>query len=194
VARPPPGPDHAPRRTSLEAGVCRRVLALEEDRVEGLRVEVRVERLAIGAAPAVHRPGVGEVGQVGPVPAGVDVVVLGRHHDVIRRGLVVAPGPVVQQLPDVTCHAGAAGDGERPTFTEVVLDVDDDQCTRHAPQASAVPAHGRLGACRAGSRSPTSSSATSPRWTRRTSTVAWVPSPTTPPRTTPWARAPTWDT
>ena len=38
------------------------MLALEEDRVEGLRVEVGVERLAVGADPAVHRPGVDEVG------------------------------------------------------------------------------------------------------------------------------------
>ena len=37
--------------TTLEAGVRRLVVALEEDRVEGLGVEVRVERLAVGARP-----------------------------------------------------------------------------------------------------------------------------------------------
>ena len=43
------------------------MLALEEDRVERLRVEVRVERLAVGADLAVHRPGVDEVRLLRPV-------------------------------------------------------------------------------------------------------------------------------
>src|SRR4051794_26974576 len=55
---------------ALEAGVRRLVLALEEDRVEGLRVEVGVERLALGADPAVHRPRLDEVGFAGSVIAG----------------------------------------------------------------------------------------------------------------------------
>ena len=89
-------------------------LALEEDRVERLRVEVGVERLAVGADPAVHRPGVDEVGLTGPVVAGVDVVVLARHHDVVRRRPVVAAGPVVEELADVAGHPRPAATGSDP--------------------------------------------------------------------------------
>ena len=84
----PVGQAAAGRRTTLEAGVRRLVLALEEDRVEGLWVQVGVERLAVGADPAVHRPGVDEVRLAGPVVARVDVVVLGAP----RRGRSRAPG------------------------------------------------------------------------------------------------------
>ena len=86
---------------ALEAGVRRRVLALEEDRVERLRVEVGVERLAVGADPAVHRPRVGEVGLPRPVRARVDVVVLGRHDVVVRRRLGSRRRPGPEQRPDV---------------------------------------------------------------------------------------------
>src|SRR3546814_5308976 len=68
---------------ALEAGVGRFVFALEEDRVEGLRVEVGVEGLTIGAHLAVHWPGllVVRLGAAGcPVRTRVDVVVLGGHH------------------------------------------------------------------------------------------------------------------
>ena len=112
---------------ALEAGVRRLVLALEEDRVEGLRVEVGVERLAVGPDPAVHRPGVDEVRLPRPVVAGVDVVVLGGDDVVVRRRVGVRARPVVQQPADVRGDLGTAGDGQRPALAEVVLDVDDDQ-------------------------------------------------------------------
>ena len=116
---------------ALEAGVRRLVLALEEDRVERLRVEVWVERLAVGADLAVHRPRVDVVRFLGPVRAGVDVVVPGRHHQVVRRGLGILPGPVVQQHRDVAGHSGATVDGQRAALTEVVLHVHHDQCLLH---------------------------------------------------------------
>ena len=65
------------RPSALEAGVRRRVLALEEDGVDALRVEVAGARRAVGADHAVRRPGVDEVRVVGEVGAGVDVVVVG---------------------------------------------------------------------------------------------------------------------
>ena len=108
------------------------MLALEEDRVERLRVEVGVERLAVGADLAVHRPGVDEVGVLDQCVARVDVVVLGRHHHVVRRRLRVLPGPVVQQLGDVARDVRASGDGQRAAFAEVVLHVDHDQRLLHA--------------------------------------------------------------
>ncbi len=37
---------------------------------------------------------------------------------------------------DAARHAGAAGDGERPALAEVVLHVDDDQCTAHGRETS----------------------------------------------------------
>ena len=93
------------------------MLALEEDRVEGLRVEVGVERLAVGADLAVHRPGVDEVGLLRPVVARVDVVVLGGHHDVVRRGLRVLARQWCSSADDLAGHPGAAGrrPGEPPS-------------------------------------------------------------------------------
>ena len=82
----PVGQRRAVGGAALEAGVGRRVLALEEHRVERLRVEVGVERLAVGADHAVRRPGVVEVGGVAEVVAGVDVVVAGGDGGgVVRR-------------------------------------------------------------------------------------------------------------
>ena len=68
---------------ALEAAVGGGVLALAEDRVERLRVEVGVERCAVAADDAVRRPRVDEVGIGGEVAAGIDVVVLGRDDDVV---------------------------------------------------------------------------------------------------------------
>ncbi len=120
-----------PSCAALEAGVRRLVLALEEDRVEGLRVEVGVEGLALGPDPAVHRPGVHEVRLPGPVVAGVDVVVLGGDDVVVRRRVGPARASLVQQPADVRGYLGAAGDGQGPALAEVVLDVDDDQRGLH---------------------------------------------------------------
>ena len=107
------------------------MLALEEDRVERLRVEVRVERLAVGADLAVDRPGVLEVGVVRPVRAGVDVVVLGGHDVGVVGRLRVLDHPVVQHLGDVGRDPGAAGDRQRAALAEVVLHVDHDQRPLH---------------------------------------------------------------
>ena len=65
--------------------------------------------------------------------AGVDVVVLGGHH-VVVDGCVRAPGgPLVEQPADVRGDLGAALDRERASLAEVVLHVDDDQRSLHAP-------------------------------------------------------------
>ncbi len=126
----------AVHRPPLEAGVGRCVLALEEDRVERLRVQVGMERLAVGADHTVRRPAVDEIGVVGEMVARVDVVVPGGDHDVVRRGLGVLPRPVVQQLADPVRHCCATRDGEASPFAEVVLHVDDDQRTLHPTHAS----------------------------------------------------------
>ena len=94
---PQPVGQRMPVVGALEAGVRRLVLALEEDRVEGLRVEVGVEGLALGPDPAVHRPGVDEVRLRGPVVTGVDVVVLGGDDVVVRRRVRPARAPLVEQ-------------------------------------------------------------------------------------------------
>ena len=84
-------------------------------------------------------------GSLGPVVTGVDVVVLARHHDVVRRSLVVAARPVVQQLPDVAGHPGPALDRQRAALAEVVLDVHDDQRAGHVPRLSTARARSVTG-------------------------------------------------
>ena len=148
VPAQPVGQADVARGRALEAGVRRGVLALEEDRVERLRVEVRVERLAVGADLAVHRPGVLEVGVVRPVRAGVDVVVLGGDDVRVVGRLRVLDHPVVQHLGDVGGDPGAAGDRQRAALAEVVLHVDHDQRPLHVGE--------RIDCQRAGSQSMTS--------------------------------------
>ena len=113
------------------------MLALEEDRVERLRVEVGVERLAVGADLAVHRPGVDEVG-------------LARTS--------ASPGSMWWSLvATTTSYAGALGScrvqwcsssamslatrappvtAQRAALAEVVLHVDDDQRLLHGREAT----------------------------------------------------------
>ena len=86
---------------ALEAGVRRLVLALEEDRVERPRLEVRVPLLAGGADLAVDRPRVDVVGLGRPVPAGVDVVIPGGHDVGVAGGAVGAVDPGPQQTADL---------------------------------------------------------------------------------------------
>jgi hypothetical protein len=95
---------------SLEARVCGLVGALVEDRVERLRVEVRVERRPVGTGDAVRRPGVDEVGALSEMAARVDMSVPRRDDVAVgalrRLGLV----PASQLLADLERDLGATGD------------------------------------------------------------------------------------
>ena len=110
-----------------------------------------------GPDHAMRRPAVDEVGMRGEVPVRVDVVIA-------RRDDVAEDRDASQRLIEFG-HLGAAGDGERSAFAEVVLHVHDDgRCLfDHAvtlarfqaggtsrvgiagsPRESLSPSHGRL--------------------------------------------------
>ena len=142
VGAQPVGQRGAVRRTPLEAGVRRRVLALEEDRVEGLRVEVGVERLPVGADLAVHRPRVDEVGLADQCAPGSMWWSLVATTSVVRPARraswrVQWCSSSAMSLRDLR----AAGHRQRAALAEVVLDVDDDQCALHAREPSGERPH-----------------------------------------------------
>src|SRR5689334_578788 len=110
---------------TLEAAVRGRVRAFQEHRLHRRSIQGRVKIRARGPGHAVRRPGRGVVRVIGEVGARVDVEVLGRHH-------VPVTGAARHVRADRAGHRGAAGYGERPALAEVVLDVDDDQCTHGA--------------------------------------------------------------
>jgi hypothetical protein len=74
---------------------------------------------------AVRRPAVLEVRGFREVDAGIDMPVL-RCHDVVELPVVV-----LYVLTDGPGHGGSALHRKRAAFAEVVLDVDDDECTCH---------------------------------------------------------------
>jgi hypothetical protein len=78
--RDPAGP------ASLEARVRRRELALVEDHLQQRPIQVGVQLDPAGADDAVRGPGLHVVRPGGEVRAGVDVVVPGRDHAVVRAG------------------------------------------------------------------------------------------------------------
>src|SRR5699024_10937599 len=85
-----------------------------------------------GAGPAVHRPGLHKVRTLGEVCARVDVPVLGGDD-----GGVLAV-TLLQELGEIRSRLGAAGHRQRPTFAEVVLNIDDDQFLSHVSLLGAV--------------------------------------------------------
>ena len=99
--------------------------ALQEHRLHGPGVQVRVEVRTSRPGHAVRRPGRRVVRMVGEMGARVDVEVLGRHH-------VPVAGPARHVLADRARYRGTAGHGERAALTEVVLDIDDDECAHEA--------------------------------------------------------------
>ena len=139
----PVGERCAGRRRALEARVRRGVLALEEDRVEGLRVEVGVEaprrRCRPCSAPATSRR------SRAPATSGRP----GRRGGPWwrPRGRSRAPRARGRQRwsssRDVVGHLGAPGHRQRPALAEVVLHVDDDQRALHAPRLVAAPVGAR---------------------------------------------------
>src|SRR5207245_2102003 len=108
---------------TLEAAVRGGVRPLVEDGVNRAggdrRDEVGVETDALGAGDAVGGPGVPEVGAVGEVVTGGDVVVTGGHD------MAVAGRCLPDQLGDRGRHIGTPGDREAATLTEVVLHIYD---------------------------------------------------------------------
>src|SRR5680860_172331 len=137
----PVGESGAVRRTPFEPGERRGVLALEKDRVEGLGVEVGMERRAVGVDHAVDRPTVHEVG-VGSrrreMVSRINVVVPRGHRDCVVRGLRILSRPVMEQFGDLVRRPRPSGHRQAAAFAEVVLYVDNDQRTFHASEASAV--------------------------------------------------------
>src|SRR6185312_10787360 len=116
---------------ALEPAVGGRMLALQEHRLHGPGVQVRVEVRAGRPGYAVRRPGGRVVRMVREVRARVDVEVLGRHH-------VPVAGFARHVLADRARHRGAAGHGELAALAEVVLDINDDECA-HEPTVSSGP-------------------------------------------------------
>ena len=141
-----------------------------------------MEAGALGADLAVHRPRLREVGLERPVVARVDVVVLGRDHDVVRRPVLVARVPAVQQLADVGGHARTPDDRERPALAEVVLDVDHDQRACHLPRLAPSKTVGITGSPADIIVTARGSSASEARWRARASSS--VARPTTSPART----------
>jgi hypothetical protein len=98
---------------AFETAVGSLVGALVEDGIDGSGVyggeEVRVEVGALGAGHAVHGPGGLEVGGVGEMVPGVDVVVAGCH-DVLVPGLRRALDQVTHLHGDLgaTCHGDSS--------------------------------------------------------------------------------------
>ena len=105
---------------TLESAVGRGELPFVKDRFHCAGVQFGVELRARSSGHTVPRPGVDEVRFIGEMDARVDVVVGGRHHVVIA----VRAG---QQPGNGMGHGGSAGDRQRAAFTEIVLDIDDDQ-------------------------------------------------------------------
>ena len=110
---------------ALEPAVGGRVRALQEHRLHGPGVQVRVEVRAGRPGHAVRRPGRRVVRMVGEVGARVDVEILGRHH-------VPVAGSARHVLADRARHRGAAGHGERAALAEIILYIDDDECAHGA--------------------------------------------------------------
>ena len=96
---------------------------------------------------AVHRPGVDEVG--GGIGREVTAVV-GVAFMPVTRGddEVIVAGVGGQVCRQAARNRVATGDGERSALREVVLDIDDEQCSGHTTEAnpsiplrSALPVH-----------------------------------------------------
>src|SRR5690606_33746000 len=83
---------------------------------------------------AVRRPGVDEVRLLGEVVTRLDVVVL-RGDDVVPPlalgGALAAAVRGGEQGRDLLGDRGSAGDGKRAALAEVVLHVNDQQCSCH---------------------------------------------------------------
>lgn len=136
-----------PRRGgALERRIGRRILALAHrlhghaHLAQGGR-EAGVHLRACGLGHAMLRPGALEVrlgGEVAAVVAAGGVPVLAGHD----HG--VAVGILRQHFPDPGSDRITTGDGEGSPLTEVGLDIDDQQRTRHdgSPSSSAIMAGG----------------------------------------------------
>src|SRR5690606_27438769 len=108
---------YALMRSPLESRVGGGVLTLVEDGVEWLRIKVRVEGGTVGASDAMRWPAMDEVGGVGEVIAGVDVVVAGRHDVFVSRALArVERGvlPLAEDLRDPECDVGTTAHRKAP--------------------------------------------------------------------------------
>src|SRR5262245_60147191 len=121
----PVGEPDAVLRLALESGVGSDVGTFGEDGFNGLGGQPGVEIRARGADYAVSWPRRHIIRFFGEMATRRDVVVLRRNHVVVisRGGLHV--------LADRPGDAGTAGHREAASLAEVVLDVDDDEGSRH---------------------------------------------------------------
>src|SRR5690606_26384373 len=133
VVHPEPGHEVDAAGAAVETGVPVVVLALVEDRLDPVGVQVRVELGALGAGLAVFRPPAYEVRLLVEVLARVDVVVLGRYHVVPSLRLLPQPGG------DALGNRRAALDRQRATLAEVVLYINDDKCPAHIRLLNRLP-------------------------------------------------------
>lgn len=105
----------APLKSRIGGGV----LALVEKRVDASGVNVWVQRCAMRAGHAMHRPGVGEIRLGRKMARRVDVPVLGGDYLVVVAGVGALEGPDGRgYLVAASCSQGTAG-------AKVVLDIDD---------------------------------------------------------------------
>ena len=97
----------------------------QEHRLHRPGIQVRMEVCPRRASHAVRWPGGRVIRMVGEMGARVHMEVLGRHH--VRVVVRSREAPA-----DRARHGGAPGHGQRAALAEVILYIDDDQCTHGA--------------------------------------------------------------